>query len=296
MDIIIKEIIANWGMFGVALMIIGWLAYQNWKQNKDKESNGKKIESDIASVAMEVKSGFSTITHEFELVHQKIEAVNDKVDSVKENLNDRIDILTERVDSVADESVNKTWERTQSDNDAHIKQVRDLMLLGGEIHKTLKRYTKLANLDHIFIGSFHNGNSNLGGIPFCKFDIISECYCDEKVPHDHEFAPVYKDSDILRYGSLFSVILQNDHMLFSVIPGGQNDMHQYEDIIWRRMTGLGIHQMGVKVLFEPDGTPSGFVGGVRYDDDQIDMNELVQCGHELEHIYSINKFKMQDAD
>ena len=296
MDIIIKEIITNWGMFGVAVIVICYLLYQNWKQGKTSSSENKGIKSDIATLGTEVKAGFKTMAGEIELVNKKIELVDSKVDSVNANLNDRIDSLTDRVDNVADDSVIKAWDRAKIDNDIHVKQVKDLMLLGGEIHKTLKRYTKLTNTDHIFIASFHNGNSNLGGIPFCKFDIISECYCDEKVPHDHEFAPVYKDSDILRYGSLFSVILQNDHMLFSVVPGGANDMCQYEDIIWRRMMGLGIKQLAVKVLFEPDGTPSGFIGAVRYDEDKIDMAELVQCGHELEHIYSINKLKMQDAD
>ena len=289
MDIVIKEIITNWGMFGVVLIIIGWLSYQNWKANKEKSKDSSDLKSSV-------EIGFKNVNKGFELINGKIEMVDTKVEDVKSHLNDRIDTLQDRVDNVADESVIKAAVQAKIDNDTHTKQVRDLMLLGGEIHKTLKKYAHLSNVDHIFIGSFHNGNSNLSGIPFCKFDIISECYCDDKVPHDHEFAPVYKDSDILRYGSLFSAVFQNDHMLFNVIPGGENDMAQYEDIIWRRMMGFGIHQLAVKILCEPDGTPSGFVGGVRYDMEKIEMNELIHCGAELEHIYSINKFKMQDAD
>lgn len=282
MDAIIVEIIKNWGLMGAILVGLCWIIYDNWKSNKSRKSESDSVKKHVSD--------------EIGILDKKIDLVDHKVDGIESNLNDRIDNLSDRVDDIPQVAIGAAWARVDEDNKAHLKQITDLMLLGGEIHKTLKTYTKLINTDHIFIGSFHNGNSNLSGIPFCKFDIISECYCDDKVLHDHEFAPVYKDSDILRYGSLFSAVLQSDHMLFSVIPGGVNDLCQYEDIIWRRMSGMGIKQLAVKILKDPDGIPSGFVGAVRYDQDEMDMKYLVQCGMELERIYSINKYKMQDAD
>ena len=83
-------------------------------------------------------------------------------------------------------------------------------------------------------------------------------------------------------------------MLFKV-NDEVNDMEQYEDIMWRRMKGLHIRQMGIKILRDPDNKVSGFVGVVRYDDNDMNMDMLVQCGIELERIYSVNKYK-QDAD
>ena len=282
MDLVIVEIIKNWGLMGALLIGMGWMIYDIRKTSKNNKADSDSVKKHVSS--------------EISILDKKIDLVDHKVDCIEINLNDRIDTLGERVETIPQGAVDAARARADEDNKDHLKQITDLMLLGGEIHKTLKTYTKLINTDHIFIGSFHNGNSNLSGIPFCKFDIISECYCDDKVPHDHEFAPVYKDSDILRYGSLFSAILQNDYMLFSVIPGGQNDLCQYEDIIWRRMAGMGIKQMAVKILKDPDGLPSGFVGVVRYDEDEMNMHCLAQCGKELERIYSINKYKMQDAD
>lgn len=289
MNEIIAEIIREWGILGALLFGIGWLIYDSKKNTKSREKESTNIDKNFKILE-------SHVTEQVGLVEKKIDIVDHKVDVVEESLKDRINILSDRVDQIPSASLDEIYKRKETDDASHIKQIEDLMLLGGKLHETMKKYTRLINTDHIFIGSFHNGNQNLSGIPFCKFDIISECYGDKKVKHDHEFAPVYKDSDILRYGSLFSVILQNNYVLFKVDPHGQNDLAQHEDIIWRRMVGLGIKQMGVKLLKDPDGVASGFVGCVRYDDKEMNMDMLIQCGSELEFIYRANKYKMQDAD
>lgn len=289
MNDILAEIIREWGILGAVVFGIGWLIWDNKKTSKSRKADSSSIEKNFKILE-------THITDQVGLVEKKIDLVDHKVDCVEENLHEKINTLADRVDNIPVANVEAMYKRKGDDEVAHVKQIEDLMLLGGKLHETMKKYTRLINTDHIFIGSFHNGNSNLSGIPFCKFDIISECYGDKKVKHDHEFAPVYKDSDILRYGSLFSVIFQSGHILFKVDPHGQNDLAQYEDIIWRRMAGLGIKQMAVKVLKDPDNVPSGFVGCVRYDDKEMNMDMLVQCGTELEHIYSVNKYKMQDAN
>ena len=283
MDLVIGEIIQSWGLLGAILIGFGWLIYDNWKSNKNRKSDSDSIKKHM--------------TEQVGIMDKKLDLVDKKIDFVESNLNDRMDTISDRVDHLPANNV-AAIQRQKADDDAqHLKHIEDLMLLGGHIHTTLKKYTKIINADHIFIGSFHNGNSNLSGIPFCKFDIISECYADDKVPHDHEFAPVYKDSDILRYGSLFSALSQNDHIHLWVLPDeDNNEMAQYEDIIWRRMYGLGIKQIMVKILRDPDGVPSGFVGVVRYDKDDMDMDSVIQCGQELELIYSNNKYKKNNVD
>lgn len=285
MDLVIKEIIDQWGVFGIFLLGFGWLVYDSWKNNKNRKIDSVELKNDIKK----------HVTTQIDIVDKKIDIVDKKVEDIDSNLNDRIDILSERVDSLPSDHVTAVWAQKDKDNKEHLKQIEDVMFLGGRIHEVLKEYIVPINADHIFIGSFHNGNANLSGIPFCKFDLISECYCENKVDHDHEFAPVYKDADILRYGSLFSAIFQNDHMLFIVDPDGRNDLAKHEDIIWRRMVGLGIKQMAIKVLRDPDNIPSGFLGAVRYDLNNIDMNALILCGKELEHIYSVNKYKKRDV-
>ena len=48
-------------------------------------------------------------------------------------------------------------------------------------------------------------------------------------------------------------------------------------------------QLAISLLRDPVGTPSGFVGCVRYDYEEIDIHELKDCASELESVYEINE-------
>ena len=290
MEKVLIYIIEQWPVLGILLGLLagaGWLIYHLATKQPKTDKLNQTIEDKLEDI-------YDRICDRFDTVNERIAMVDEKVTIVDNKFEDKIALLEDKIAEVPMQNLVINNEYAKASNDIHIKQIEDLMLLGGHLHQTMKKYTKLINTDHIFIGSFHNGSSNLSGIPFCKFDIISECYCENKVKHDHEFAPVYKDADILRYGSLFPAVMQNDYMLFHV-NDEVNDMEQYEDIMWRRMKGLNIRQLAVKILRDPDNQVSGFVGAVRYDDDDMNMDMLVQCGIELERIYSVNKYK-QDAD
>ena len=65
-------------------------------------------------------------------------------------------------------------------------------------------------------------------------------------------------------------------------------LSEVDDIIYRRMLGRDIKQLAVSLLRDPDGTPSGFVGCVKYDYEKLDITELKECGLELEQIYATN--------
>ena len=54
------------------------------------------------------------------------------------------------------------------------------------------------------------------------------------------------------------------------------------------MLGRDIKQLAVSLLRDPEGTPSGFVGCVKYDYEKLDITELKECGLELEQIYATN--------
>lgn len=292
MNGVVSEIITEWGILGVLIVVFGYLVWENYKAVRDRRNKNNESIKGLENLSKQLSTEMQGLENNILNMGQKIDIVDQKVEHIKENLNERIDIISERINSLPEDSVAASLKQRQDASLEHLKQIEDIMLLGGKMHEIMKEYVEKTNSDHIFIGSFHNGTSNLSGIPYCKFDIISECYCKDKVPHDHEFAPVYKDSDILRYGSLFSTLFNNGQILFHVDPeNDKNDMSNYEDIIWRRMSGLGIKQLAVNILKDPDNTASGFLGVVRYDNDVINMNELTNCAKELERIYSINKFK-----
>ena len=70
---------------------------------------------------------------------------------------------------------------------------------------------------------------------------------------------------------------------------GNSVLADIDDIIYRRMVGRNIKQLAITLLRDPEGTPSGFVGCVRYDYEDIDLHELKDCGIELENVYAVNE-------
>jgi hypothetical protein len=168
----------------------------------------------------------------------------------------------------------------------HLKHMEDVLKLGPKMYNILDEYIYKINTPHVFIGSFHNGISSLSGIPYCKFDIVTERFDNNNlIAEDHEFAPVYKDADLLRFGKLPLALSQEESLHFVIDEENNSDLFNYDDIIVRRMIGMGIKQIGLHILKDSTGMISGFLGAVRYDYDELNMEELAKCSTELECVY-----------
>lgn len=274
MDSIISQFISEWGTLGVVLFAIGWMAWDNWKSNKTKNSQKN-----------ETLTAVNGIGDKIEKLNDKIDLVDKKVDKVKIQFDTKIEKLEDKVDSVPDDNIKKLDDRDDKKQKAHLKQLDDLMKLGPKLHRIIQTANINIGADHIFVGSFHNGNSNLAGIPYYKFDIIAERFSPVKVHHDCEFAHMYKDSDILRFDMLPSLLEQQGMVHFKVPQEGDVDMSNYDDIIWRRMRGRRICQIALRLTRDSKGTPSGFVGVVKYDMNELKLEFLETCGRDLEDIY-----------
>ena len=213
--------------------------------------------------------------------------LDDSVNDIKSSLNtinNRVGELEISVNNLKTKAEIKIPEKP-----SHPKQFLDRLKLGPQLHKTLNTFRTRINADHIFIGSFHNGNESITGIPYYKFDIIAERFRPDKVERDIEFAFMYKDADLLRHDLLPSEVVQSGTVHYIIDENGNSILADIDDIIYRRMIGRDIKQLAISLLRDPNGTPSGFVGCVRYDYDKIDLQELKDCGSELENVYTINE-------
>ena len=246
MDLIVSHFINEWGTFGVFLICVIYFIYDKWKNN---------------------------------------DSIKKKFDIVADALTNRINILEEKILDIPmrhAEYINKLQDNHKNE---HSKMMIDLMRLGPNLHDTLKDSNDKINGDHIFIGSFHNGNSSITGIPYYKFDIIAERFKKNAIARDCEFAHMYKDSDILRFDKIPMLLIQ-EHMLHFTVPAeGEPEMANVDDIIWRRMRGRGIRQIALHVLLDKSGIPSGFVGVIKYDFDDMNLFELKLCAKKLEDEY-----------
>lgn len=260
----IVKIVTELGSFGLVLCLAGWIVYNYIKDNKDNSKHSK--EKDEFKKILD--NGMNDIKVSIKTIDKRVENLETTVASIKTNTN----II-----------------KTDIDKPSHPKQFLDRLKLGPQLHKTLNTFRTRINADHIFIGSFHNGNESITGIPYYKFDIIAERFRPDKVERDIEFAFMYKDADLLRHDLLPSEVVQTGTVHYIIDENGKSVLADIDDIIYRRMIGRDIKQLAISLLRDPNGTPSGFVGCVRYDYDNIDLQELRDCGTELENVYAINE-------
>lgn len=264
----IVTLVTELGSFGLLLGLAGFIIYSYIKnQSAVKNANN----DDIKELKQLMKDNTADIK-------KSIDAVNNRVDSLEINVSTNINAVNARL------QVLETGGKS-----SHPKQFLDRLKLGPQLHKTLNMFRTRINADHIFIGSFHNGNESITGIPYYKFDIIAERFRPDKVDRDLEFAHMYKDADLLRHDLLPSEVVQRGTVHYIIDKDSKSDLADVDDIIYRRMIGRDIKQLAVSLLRDPNGTPSGFVGCVRYDYEDIDLQELKDCAAELENIYAINE-------
>lgn len=260
----IVKLVTELGSFGLLLGLAGWIIYDYVKNSpkatKEKEEFKKMFDNCINDIKTSIGA-----------IDKRVDGLELSIQTIK-NTNFK-PVLTSCPDKIND----------------HTKQFLDRLKLGPQIHKTLNTFRTRINADHIFIGSFHNGNESLTGIPYYKFDIIAEKFKTNKIERDIEFAFMYKDADLLRHDLLPTKVVQEGCVYYIIDEDGNSDLADVDDIIYRRMVGRDIKQLAVSLLRDPSGTPSGFVGCVKYDYDPIDVMELQECGTELENVYSINE-------
>lgn len=283
MDSVVSELIAQWGTFGLLMIFAIYIIITNAK-NWFKTPDGKKDNKQAPSS-----------THDMVLINtmlvglsDKIDKIDDKVDRLEinsNNINNRLTIVETKLNNQPQTFINH-MNKIHADRQAtHDKMMEDHMRLGPELHKILGEYKDKMNAQHIFLGSFHNGTTNLSGIPYCKFDLIAEKFSPEEVDRDIEYAFIYKDSDIIRHNKLPMLLLDENMVHFTINPDKSSKLAEIDDIIYRRMIGRDIKQLAVHVTRDEKGKPSGFVGCTRYDYDDIDLSELKTCAKELELIY-----------
>ena len=185
MESIISQFIAEWGTFGLMVFLIGYFVYDSWKTQKARKDNNSKAIDAVQKVADKVDN-----------LDMKITVVKDKVDDVTDIFDNRIDRLEKTVNNLPQLHLEELQALTLKQQEEHTKMMLDLLRLGPNLHNVLKDYNDKINGDHIFIGSFHNGNKSITGVPYYKFDIIAERFKTNMVEQDCEIfvKPIIKDS------------------------------------------------------------------------------------------------------
>ena len=293
MDQVISEILSKWGVFGLVVVLVGYIIIDTYKKyklmsqttkpNQDMCIGGCKQGDLIYDSLKDIKESIST---KFDGVSASIDAINIKVECLDEKFESKIEVIDNKLQKIPHQSVQKLVENQAKKDKEHLKHMEDVLKLGPKMYNILDEYINKINTNHIFIGSFHNGISSLSGIPYCKFDIVTERFNKHDiVAEDHEFAPVYKDADLLRFGKLPMALASQECLYFSIDENNNSELFNYDDIIVRRMIGMGIKQICLHILKDSTGMISGFLGAVRYDYKDMSIEEMKKCSAELECVY-----------
>ena len=287
MESIVSEMIAQWGTFGLLMIFAIWIIYSNIKDGFKGKKSSTPTPTPVQQPTQNDTLGELMATL-INTLSDKIDKIDDKVDRIEinsNNLNNRLTIVETKLNNQPQSFIDHFNKIQHEKEEAHNKMILDQMRLGPELHKILGEYKDKMNAQHIFLGSFHNGTTNVSGIPYCKFDLIAEKFSPDEVERDIEYAFIYKDADIIRHNKLPMALLDETMVHYIINPDRTSELSEIDDVIYRRMIGRDIKQLAVHLTRDGSGRPSGFVGCTRYDYEDIDLSELKTCAKELELIY-----------
>jgi hypothetical protein len=260
--------------------------------SNDLNSVATLIQTLTTTINDKLDDKLDVISNRFDLMEKEF---NNKIDNLNERVDGKMELLEERINNIPKENMQEIIKRedelAEAERKLHQKALDDIMKLGDEIYELLNEYTEKINCTHLFVGSFHNGSSSLQGLPYIKFNIIREAYHPSDTPDtDHPFAPIYRDCELSLLGKLPQMLVQKNILYFSVDENNNSEMFKYDGCIVRRMIGMGIKQIALHTLREPniDGKliVSGFVGIVKYDYEEMNLTELEKCVKKLEKIHN----------
>ena len=218
MDNVIAQAFAQWGTFGILIVFAIYIVIDRWTnifKNKNKDEKNNVNQSDHHETLGDLMATMVTS------ISSKIDRIDDKVSSLEinsNNINNRLTAVEKKINNQPQAFINQITKAQKEREDAHNKMMEDQMKLGPELHRILAEYKEKMNAHHIFLGSFHNGTTNISGIPYCKFDLIAERFSPDEVERDIEYAFIYKDADILRHDKLPITVLNEGIPLILVVP------------------------------------------------------------------------------
>ena len=291
MEDVAARYISDWGPLGLLIVFAIYIIYNHIKSALDSKSNDNKEYKNITHDTDILITQMSSLK---ESIRTSVDTINLRIDGLKDNFNQKHEVLNKRLVNLEDKVKNQPSEFISSIEDYNIKSRNEhnakllkQIEIGPLLHRIMGRYLDIINCDHIVIGAFHNGTSSLGGIPYCKFDIISEKFNPKKTTYDVEFAPMYKNVDITLHNRLPSILIQNNFVHYYISEDSDNcELDDVDDVLYRRLLGRGISQIALHILRDSCGLPVGFVGCIKYDSSNMVCREISACAKEIEQMYN----------
>lgn len=170
------------------------------------------------------------------------------------------------------------WE--QQKMGMHDKQMQNSIKRGPKIQKILRDNFGGTHCDHLFVGEFHNGSTDVTGIPYMKFDIIYEHVGPEYHGNDIFLNRLYENEHILTHDQLPDLLFRNYSLCYNI-----NELKDIDEHLYLRMKSRDMKSIALCLICDINYKPIAFIGGVSFSDKKINITELNKCANDIEKIY-----------
>lgn len=303
-----NTLIETYGWVGVMIVLLATIAYLIWKESvshKDKNNDRTALKDafkhDVDAISAKIDAVSTKVdivksnSDEYKMfIAKSIDTINNKFDRTDEELEHLavgINRVDERVDEMEDK-MHRCYEESRNHELQEAKKQTNRVLLkskGGLLTKSLRRWCNVMNADHVYLAQFHNGTTDLRGIHFVKFDIITDEFADplHLAEGDREFTPLYRNQYIVTYGDIAYTMC---HVPAAVFDVDSEEFLDQSDALYRRMKAIGINQAGFAMIRDNDCEPIGWLGAVSFGDKKIDCDSLEKAAREVENIFNTTDY------
>ncbi len=308
METTANTIIEAYGWIGVLVVLLAAIAYLIWKENsaqKEKSHNTTELKEAFKHDVDAVVSKIDAVVTKVDIIKtnaddnkkqliESIEKLNKRIDKTDDDLTQMDDIIKKvdkRVDDIED-NMHKCYVESRNHELQEAKKQTSRVLLkskGGLLSKSLRRWCNAMNADHVYIAQFHNGTTDLRGIHFVKFDVITDEFADPLhiAEGDREFTPLYHNQYIVAYGDIAYTMC---HVSAAVFDVDSEEFLDQSDALYRRMKTIGVYQTGFAMIRDNEGEPIGWLGAVSYRDKKIDCESLEKAARDVENIFNATDY------
>lgn len=267
MNEIILELISQFGISGIILVLVGYVAYDRYKLNTSKQAG-----EDDAS-----------------LNRGLIKQVNDKIDSIQDHQKEFEEQTAEIRKAISNrlDKIENTLIKIKDPHpaDMEAKVLTTLSERYPMIHKILGNAVDNIGCDHIAIAHVHNGMKGITGIPFIKASVVAERYDPVKNPHDIELGSRYQNEDLMRHDLLPASVIQKDYLCFEVYEN--SPLQEVDIFLHQRCLRRGIKSIAFHALKSHKGFIFGFLVCYSLTSKRLNESEIKQTAALLEEVYSL---------
>lgn len=260
------ELITQFGISGVIMVLLAYVIYEIISYKKKNTISRDDLKMSIKNFENDVNNNFIK--------------VDKRIDNIEEKVDENYEILSRRINEGPKEFIKTLENEKKKEMIYHKEEINNQIPLTPKISNILKIYLERIGCDHIFLGSLHNGSKSINGIPYLKYDIISERIRNGLINVNFKsFSSIYKDVNIMIHDNLPVVLSQQNSCHY--IISDSSELSVIDDILYRRCLANGVKQLSINLITDKDNYPIGFIGCIDYDIKKIDLNELSNCAKDI---------------